>query len=112
MKEIIPQSMSSNPYYPRWITLPDGINKRVVQNNIEHGNVLGKKFNEQAEEIAETPVVPDAPVIPATVEPKTDPPTPEPVPVIPATPDHPAVFKGEDGKLRIGNRPSLKPPVK
>lgn len=138
-----------NAYYPRWVTLPEG-NKRVVQNNIEHGNVLGKKFNEQAEEIPTGP--PDletvlkagysqqaaegivatekakaeqgikpygsksieefVPPPKVAVEPTPDPPTTEPVPVIPATENHPAVFKGEDGKLTIGKRPNLKPPVK
>lgn len=117
-------------FYPRWIQMPDG-NKRVVQNNIEHGNVLGKKFDERAEEIdgphAESdprfpvpvPVMDfgakgngktdDTPAIQKAVDSVA---TPDPIPVIPATADHPAVFKGEDGKLTIGKRSNLKPPVK
>jgi hypothetical protein len=68
-----------NPYYPRWVTLPDG-NSLIVPNNQMHSALMGKEYDETGKlvhpEIVE-PVV-------DTFGPAADPPAP------PIDPDPPA----------------------
>lgn len=39
----------TNPWYPRWITTPEGVN-RTVRDHHEHGRIMGKEFDEQGRE--------------------------------------------------------------